>query len=96
MCWGIFSPQVKFLFVKSLHPEYFPEKPNRYPLMLPFRKIYLEGDWPYKDTPAVLVGGMRVRHKRSNTQLRQMPCFVPFFMPCIDRDTSGLEAPVFL
>jgi len=64
--------------------------------MLLFRKIYLVGDRPYKNTPAVLVGGMCARLVRSNTQQRQMLCFVPFFMPCIARDTSGLEAPVFL
>jgi hypothetical protein len=49
-----------------------------------------------KNTIEVLVGGMCGWHVRSNTQQRQMPGLVPFIMPCIARDTSDLELPVFL
>jgi hypothetical protein len=64
--------------------------------MLPYRKICLAVDRPQKNTPAVLVGGMCGWHVRSNTQQRQMLGFVLFIMPCIARDTSRLELPVFL
>jgi hypothetical protein len=45
----------------------------------------LRKDRPYKNMPAVLVGGMCRWHVRSNTQQRQTQLFVPTFMPCIAR-----------
>lgn len=42
-------------------------------------KDFLRRDRPYKNKPAVLVGGMCAGHVRSDTQQRQTPCVVLIF-----------------